>query len=140
MAIAGVALLAVCTLLGSLVGELLGQALGVKANVGGVGIAMVLLIAARQWISRRGLLHEGVLFGVGFWGSLYIPIVVAMAANQNVLAAVRSGPMVAVTAVSGVLLCFGAVALIGRLSGPAETMDEIEARHRAELGAPAKAE
>jgi malonate transporter MadL subunit len=35
-------------------GDLLGVALGVKANVGGVGIAMILLILARLWLSRRG--------------------------------------------------------------------------------------
>jgi malonate transporter MadL subunit len=93
---------------------------------------MILLIAARLWIARRGLLDEGVVFGVGFWGSLYIPIVVAMAANQNVLAAIRSGPMVAIAAIGAVLLCFAVVALMGRLAGPTETMDEIEARQRAE--------
>ena len=38
--ISGVALLAICTLLGGYLGDLLGAMLGVKANVGGVGIAM----------------------------------------------------------------------------------------------------
>jgi malonate transporter MadL subunit len=135
MAIAGVALLAFCTLVGSLLGELLGYLLGVKANVGGVGIAMIMLIAARLWMARRGLLSEGVVLGIAFWGALYIPIVVAMAANQNVVAAVRSGPMVAIAAIGAVMVCFAAVAVIGRLSGPTETMDEIEERQRAELAA-----
>ena len=39
MAIYGVALLAACTLIGAILGDLLGYAIGVKANVGGVGIA-----------------------------------------------------------------------------------------------------
>ena len=57
MTISGVALLAICTLLGGLLGDLLGVALGVKANVGGVGIAMMFLIAARLWLVRHGILQ-----------------------------------------------------------------------------------
>ncbi|MEG8054748.1 malonate transporter subunit MadL [Sphingomonas aerolata] len=92
--IAGVALLAICTLIGQLLGEGLGVLLGVKANVGGVGIAMILLIAARMWLKTRGRYNEGVSRGIGFWGALYIPIVVAMAAQQDVVAAVEGGPIV----------------------------------------------
>lgn len=128
MTISGVALLAICTLLGSLLGDWLGMALGVKANVGGVGIAMLLLIAGRLWLQRFGLLSDGVKLGVGFWGALYIPIVIAMAAQQNVVSALKSGPIVVVAALGTLIVCFGAVALISRLSGPVETMDEIEAR------------
>lgn len=131
MTISGVALLAICTLIGGFLGDLLGAWLGVKANVGGVGIAMMLLIAARLWLARRGALSVGVESGVGFWGAMYIPIVVAMAANQNVVAAVESGPMVVVAAILTVVACFAAVALIGRLSSATETMDEIEARQNA---------
>lgn len=128
MAISGVALLAICTLLGGLLGDWLGMALGVKANVGGVGIAMILLIAARLWLYRHGRLSLGVLQGVGFWGALYIPIVIAMAAQQNVVSALKSGPIVVVAALGTLIICFAAVALISRISGPVETMDEIEAR------------
>ena len=132
MTISGVALLALCTLLGQLLGELFGYALGVKANVGGVGIAMLLLICTRLWLQRRGLLSEGVNRGVALWGSLYIPIVVAMAAQQDVVAAVKGGPMVLLGGASVVILCFAMVALLGQLSGHGETMDEIEARECAE--------
>lgn len=132
MVIAGVALLAACTLLGILFGDLLGMLLGVKANVGGVGIAMLLLIAARMILGLRGSLDRGITLGVEFWGALYIPIVVAMAATQNVVAAVESGPLVVIAGVGAVTICFAAVALISRLSGPIETMDEIEARERAD--------
>ncbi|WP_407180652.1 malonate transporter subunit MadL [Bradyrhizobium sp. STM 3562] len=136
MTISGVALLAICTLLGVLLGDLLGVALGVKANVGGVGIAMMFLIGARLWLVRRGLLSHGLKAGVEFWGSFYIPIVVAMAAQQNVVAAVEGGPIVIIAGIGAVVVCFAMVALIGRLSGPVETMDEIEAR---EAGAVADA-
>ena len=117
MTIYGVALLAVCTLVGAYVGDLLGMALHVKSNVGGVGIAMMLLIAARWAIAHKGpgLSHPFKL-GVEFWGALYIPIVVAMAAQQNVLGAVRGGPVVVIAAVATVLACWGIMAVIGRLA------------------------
>ena len=128
MTISGVALLAICTLLGGYLGDLLGALLGVKANVGGVGIAMLLLIAARLWLVRHGNFSHGLRLGVEFWGSIYIPIVVAMAAQQNVVAAIKGGPLVLLAGGGAVAICFAAVALISRLGGTAETMDEIEAR------------
>jgi len=114
MTIFGVALLAGCTLVGVFIGDLLGLLLGVKANVGGVGLAMMLLIAARVWLLRRGVLSRGVKLGVEFWGTIYIPIVVAMAAQQNVVAAVRGGPIVLIAGFGSVALCFAATALLSR--------------------------
>ncbi|MEH2476719.1 malonate transporter MadL subunit [Nitrobacteraceae bacterium AZCC 2146] len=139
MTISGVALLSICTLLGVWLGDLLGVALGVKANVGGVGIAMMFLIAARLWLVRRDLLSSGLKAGVEFWGSFYIPIVVAMAAQQNVVAAVEGGPIVIIAGIGSVAVCFAIVALIGRLSGPLETIDEIEAREAEALASPVPA-
>ena len=121
MIVFGVALLAACTLIGVYLGDLLGIALGVKANVGGVGIAMILLIAARIWLDRRGRLSKGVKFGVEFWAGMYIPIVVAMAAQQNVVAALTGGPIVIIAAVGSLVLCFGAVALLSRFGGRGHT-------------------
>jgi malonate transporter MadL subunit len=73
MTISGIAL-AISPLLGSRLGDLLGGLLGAKANVGGVGIAMLLLIASRHWLVRRGRFSHGLRLGVEFWGSIYIPI------------------------------------------------------------------
>ena len=67
MTISGVALLALCALLGQALGEILGLVLGVKANVGGVGIAMILLIGARVWLNDRKLWTAGVNEGVMLW-------------------------------------------------------------------------
>lgn len=114
MAIYGTALLAFCTILGVALGEALGRLLNVKANVGGVGIAMILLIAAKIWLERRGKLTPGIRLGVEFWAVMYIPIVVAMASQQNVLAALEGGPMVVLTGVTAVAVCFALVALLGR--------------------------
>ena len=130
MTVFGVALLAVCTLVGVFVGDLLGVALGVKANVGGVGIAMMMLIVARVWLVRRGVLSHGVKLGIEFWATMYIPIVVAMAAQQNVVAAVRGGPVVLIAGLGAVSLSFACVALISRFGGrrelPPEEVAEIE--------------
>ena len=115
MTIFGVALLAVCTLLGALLGDVLAMALHVKSNVGGVGIAMILLIAARAWMTRKGPLSPPFKLGVEFWAALYIPIVVAMASIQNVAGAVRGGPVVVTAAVGSVVLCWAVMALIGRM-------------------------
>jgi len=126
MTIFGVALLAICTLIGVFLGDVLGILLGVKANVGGVGLAMMLLMAARLWLQRRGTLSHGIKLGVEFWATMYIPIVVAMAAQQNVVAAVRGGPMVLITAVLVVVLCFATVGLISRMGRDRQHEAEVE--------------
>jgi malonate transporter MadL subunit len=125
MIIYGTALLAACLLLGVLLGELLGYALGVPANVGGVGIAMLLLITARIQLHKRGLLNAASESGVKYWSALYIPVVVAMAMQQNVLAALRGGPVALLAAVGSAALCFGVVAFINRMEPEAEAKEEI---------------
>ena len=91
MVIYGVGLLAGCMLAGLWAGRLLGHALGVEANVGGVGIAMLLLLFFTQISPKSPALGPISATGVSFWSAMYIPIVVAMAAKQNVVAAVSSG-------------------------------------------------
>lgn len=89
----GVAVLAACFLLGQLGGEWLGQILGIDANVGGVGFAMVLLIFSNQWMHKKGLVNREIESGIIFWSNLYIPVIVAMSANQNVKGALSGGWM-----------------------------------------------
>jgi malonate transporter MadL subunit len=133
----GTALLALCHLLGIFLGDLLGQVLGAKTNVGGVGIAMILLICARLWLHKHKLMPELTETGVSFWGAMYIPVVVAMAAQQNVVSALSGGPVALLAAFASVLVCAGCVALINHRERPAfDAEDEaaIEARiaaHRA---------
>ncbi len=114
MIIYGTALLALCHLVGLFLGELLGIAIGVKANVGGVGIAMLLLISIRLYLHGRGLLPKETEAGVGFWGAMYIPVVVAMAAQQNVVAALRGGPVALIAAVGAVLVSACCIAVLSR--------------------------
>ena len=59
MVIYGVALLAGCMLAGTFIGELIGVLIGIDANVGGVGISMLLLIlvAAKGQAQRAPQSH-----------------------------------------------------------------------------------
>lgn len=114
MIIYGTALLAICHLLGIYLGDLLGLALGVKTNVGGVGIAMLLLIAARLYMQKRDILPKLTELGVEYWGAMYIPVVVAMAAQQDTVAALRGGPVALLAAIGSVALCACVISAINR--------------------------
>lgn len=115
MVILGTALLAACYLLGIFIGDGIGALIGVKANVGGVGIAMLLLVASQHFLRRFGHLAPQTERGITFWAMMYIPVVVAMAATQNVLVAFKSGPVALLAAAGTVALCFVTISVINRL-------------------------
>ena len=117
MVVYGVGLLAACMLVGVILGDLLGQLIGVQANVGGVGIAMLLLIWATNASRLTLLLTPPTSTGITFWSAMYIPIVIAMAAKQNVVAAVSSGWLALVAGVAAVVVSFAMIPLLSRL-GP----------------------
>jgi malonate transporter MadL subunit len=73
MVVYGVALLSACMLVGMFVGDLLGIAIGVKANVGGVGIAMLLLIFVTDHLRKDLRLDEWSQQGIGFWSAMWRP-------------------------------------------------------------------
>lgn len=115
MIIYGVALLSICTLLGVLIGDLLGAAIGVKANVGGVGFAMVLLLLISEHLKGRGRFVQQSSQGIAFWTAMYIPIVIAMAAQQNVIGALKGGPMALLAGVAATVVCFALIPAIDRI-------------------------
>ena len=121
MVIYGTALLSACLLAGLALGRLLGWALGIDANVGGVGIAMLFLIVLTGRLQAQGTLPRPTQQGVLFWSAMYIPIVVAMAASQNVRAAVSGGTLAIVAGAGSVILSFALVPIISRCSGPQDT-------------------
>jgi len=129
MIIYGTALLAACHLLGIFLGDLLGQALGVKTNVGGVGIAMLLLIFARLYMAKKDILPRLTELGVEYWGAMYIPVVVAMAAQQDVVAALRGGPVALLSAFVAAAVCACVIALINRTERPAAAAEPAPAPH-----------
>jgi len=129
MIIYGTALLAVCHLLGIFLGDVLGHALGVKTNVGGVGIAMLLLIVARLYMQKRAILPKLTELGVEYWGAMYIPVVVAMAAQQDMVAALRGGPVAVLSAIGAVALCAVVIAAINRAERPEEERVALPVLH-----------
>jgi malonate transporter MadL subunit len=118
MIIYGVALLSLCTLMGLFLGDLLGVLLGIPANVGGVGIAMILLIFGGSYLVKKRPLHPKTEQGIEFWSAIYIPIVVAMAAQQNVYGALSGGPTAILAGTLAVVLSFMLVPVLTKLGQP----------------------
>ena len=129
MIIYGTALLATCHLLGIFLGDVLGQALGVKTNVGGVGIAMLLLIGARLAMQKREILPKLTELGVEYWGAMYIPVVVAMAAQQDMVAALRGGPVAVLAAILSVAVCAVVISAINRGERPVDEATPVPRLH-----------
>ncbi|WP_435202599.1 malonate transporter subunit MadL [Janibacter sp. GS2] len=122
MVIYGVALLAVCVVVGSVLGTALGQLLGIDADVGGVGFAMIMLVFATDWMRRHDLLPKVTEQGIAFWSAIYIPIVIAMASTQNVFGAVSGGPMALLAGVLALLFGAAMVPVLARIGEPADPL------------------
>jgi malonate transporter MadL subunit len=87
-------------------GSILGTLLGIDANVGGVGFAMVFLLLSKEYMTSKGWWNGEFGFGLEFWNKLYIPIVIAMSASLNVKSAVSSGLLAVLAGLLPVLLAF----------------------------------
>lgn len=121
MPIYGTALLSLCLLTGLTAGRMIGASLGVNADIGGVGIAMILLILGCDALQRRGLMKAPTESGIVFWGQMYVPIVVAMAASQNVLGALSGGLMAIMAGLFAVGLSFILVGVLAKKGGKEES-------------------
>lgn len=121
MNIYGVALLAACYITGQLFGEGLGKILGIEANVGGVGFAMLLLILLTNWMQKRGYFTADTERGVGFWNNMYIPVIVAMSATQNVTAAMAGGLLAILAGIIPTAVAFAMIPLLSKLFTPKNT-------------------
>lgn len=116
MLIKGVALLSGCFILGQLIGETLGRILYIDANVGGVGFAMILLIFSQNYLEKRGLFNPEMESGVMFWSKMYIPVIVAMSAIQNVKVALSSGMVALLAGIIPVVVCLATMPFISKLT------------------------
>ncbi|CAI3117261.1 hypothetical protein MWMV17_MWMV17_01004 [Acinetobacter calcoaceticus] len=123
MIIYGTAILAICHLLGDYLGNTLGMLLGVKANVGGVAISMILLILSKELLARKGYLPQVTQFGVLYWSGMYIPIVVAMSAGQNVVAALSGGMLGLIVSIASLIGTVLVIRYLNRISGDYETYE-----------------
>ncbi|MBT3531109.1 MAG: malonate transporter subunit MadL [Gammaproteobacteria bacterium] len=115
MIVYGVALLSACLIAGMLIGETLGVMLGVSANVGGVGIAMLFLVFASNSEVFKSMTQGISADGIKFWSAMYIPIVVAMAARQNVAAATEGGLLALTAGVAAVIVSFALVPVLSKI-------------------------
>jgi malonate transporter MadL subunit len=125
MIIFGVAVLAASLLVGKFIGDVLGVLLGVESNVGGVGFAMLLLIVVTDRLRKTGQFPQHSAEGVLFWSAMYIPIVVAMASTQNVVAAVGAGPVALLAGVGATALSWALVPALSRIGGAEEPLPPI---------------
>ena len=115
MVIYGVALLSFCMLLGIILGEFLGRLFGIDANIGGIGIAMLLLIFLSDHLKKSFRLGEISEKGIMFWSMIYIPIVVAMASKQNVLGAIDGGLIALLSGGVAVLISFLLIPVLSKI-------------------------
>jgi malonate transporter MadL subunit len=106
MHIYGIAFLALVYLSGQFLGEILGNLLGLDANVGGVGFAMILLLLLKDWLLRKDFMSLEMEAGIEFWNKLFIPVVIAMAASLNVKLALTAGSLALVVGLIPVIICF----------------------------------
>ncbi|MPZ16427.1 MAG: malonate transporter, partial [Luteitalea sp.] len=75
---------------------------------------MLLLILLSNLSHQRLRLSPLTASGVNFWNAMYIPIVVAMAARQDVAAAVSSGWMAVTAGVAAVAASFAMIPVLAR--------------------------
>jgi len=76
---------------------------------------MILLIFCNEWLIKKNLLTNSSQQGVLFWSSMYIPVIVAMSATQNVSAAFSGGYMAIVAGTIPTIAMFFLIPVLARL-------------------------
>lgn len=123
MEIYGLGIVAGCYFVGNFLGRLLGQGLGIGGNVGGVGLAMLVLVLVSLKMQQYGGFSERTQKGILFLSSIYIPVIVAMAAKQNVVAAINGG---AIALLAGGVATIGAMCLVPLISKIGAKTEQFE--------------
>lgn len=123
MVIYGLMIMGLCAIVGNVLGEALGKLLGISANVGGVGFAMLFLVLVTRKLMDQGKLSKLAESGIHFWNAMYIPVVIAMAAQQNVVAALKGGW---IAPVSGLAAVFAGFLLIRPLTAMADKGQPVD--------------
>jgi malonate transporter MadL subunit len=121
MKIYGVAILAGCFLVGHFLGDVLGKLLHMNGNLGGVGFAMLLLILLHDFFNKKNWHQAETESGILFWSTMYIPVVVAMSASQNVKAALSGGWVAILAGVLATIACYAFIPVIDRMAKKAKT-------------------
>lgn len=111
----GVALLSGCMFIGSLIGNLLGLLTGLNSDVGGVGFAMLLLLIITNSKKISEKMPKGYEKGLNFWKEMFIPIIIAMAASQNVFGAISGGGLALIAGIVSVAVAFIMVPVLNKV-------------------------
>ena len=125
----GVALLAACLFVGSYLGNLIGLWTGLGSDVGGVGFAMILLLLTTNSKFINKVFPKNYTKGIEFWNEMYIPVVIAMSASQNVVSALDGGILALVLGVGIVVLMLLLIPVFNMLSGKKnaqQTQEEVQ--------------
>ena len=73
-------------------------------------------VVLSDWMKKKNFFHVEYESGIGFWTSMYIPIVIAMASIQNVHAALSSGAVALVAGTVATCLCFFLIPMLTKLT------------------------
>ena len=79
---------------------------------------MLLLILITDRMSRAAPLATATRSGILYWGAIYVPVAVAIAASQNVRAAVSGGPAAILAGAVATVACLLLVPVVSRIGGP----------------------
>jgi len=120
-----VALLSACTFSGKLLGNIIGLLTGINKDIGGVGFAMVLLLLVTNSKAMEKFMPPDFSKGISFWKEMYIPIVIAMSASQNVVGALSGGALVIIAGV-GVVVVSALLFMIFNRFSPEENKEAIK--------------
>ena len=120
----GVALLSACTFLGKFLGNIIGILTGANRDIGGVGFAIVLLLLFANSKNINKIMPQNFEKGISFWKEMYIPVVIAMSASQNVVGALSGGALVIVAGV-GVVFVSSLIFMIFNRFAPKENKEEF---------------
>ncbi|MGI6704478.1 MAG: malonate transporter subunit MadL [Clostridia bacterium] len=126
MTIYGVAIISACMFVGNFIGDVLGQLMGVDSNVGGVGFAMLFLILITGSDLYGSKLSETTTKGLKYWQSMFIPVVAAMTASQNVVQAVSGGPIAILAGLLAVMTSFIILPSLNKVFQSYEVDEELE--------------
>ncbi|MBQ7036370.1 MAG: malonate transporter subunit MadL [Clostridia bacterium] len=121
----GVALLAGCMLVGSFIGNLLGLLTGLGSDIGGVGFAMLLLLIITNSKKATAILPKDYEKGLNFWREMFIPVIVAMSASQNVVSALDGGVLAITAGLAVVIMAFILVPVFNKFT-PKEIAKDAE--------------
>jgi malonate transporter MadL subunit len=116
MKIYGVGILAGCFLIGHILGDYLGKLFHLTGNLGGVGFAMLILVVCNDYFKKKNLIPTETENGILFWSTMYIPVVVAMSATQNVKAALSGGWVAILVGILATVACYLLIPIMNKFS------------------------